>query len=64
MNDPSEAILTEEAEHKPEREPWVDIRDVCAFCGLGLVAGGLYMVWLPGALIVPGAALFWMAVRR
>lgn len=45
------------------KAPIVDLRDVIAFVGLSMVGGGLYLVSLPAALIVPGALLFWLAVK-
>ncbi len=42
----------------------VDLRDLVAAVGLGLVAAGLALVSTPAALIVPGAALFYLAVWR
>lgn len=37
-------------------------RDCIVLIGLGMMAGGLYMVWPPAALIVPGAILVWKAI--
>ena len=41
----------------------IDLRDLLAFGGLGLVAYGLLAVYAPAAPIVVGAVLFWMGVR-
>lgn len=41
----------------------VEVRDVVLGIGLVLVASGLWMVWAPAALIVPGAVLTFVAVR-
>ncbi len=35
----------------------IDVRDVQAYGGLALVAGGVWMVWQPGAFIVFGLGL-------
>jgi len=40
----------------------LDERTVVGLCGLALLATGAALVYLPLALIVPGAALFGMAV--
>lgn len=32
--------------------------------GLGLIAAGLWDVWRPGALIVPGAVLVWIGLPQ
>ena len=40
----------------------IDARDCVALIGLALVAGGLYLVWVPAALIVPGCVLVWKAL--
>lgn len=37
-------------------------REVLLVLGLALVATGLAMVYVPAALIVPGAVLTWLAV--
>lgn len=37
----------------------MDARDVIAIIGLLLLAGGLYFVFWPLALLVPGAILCW-----
>ena len=41
-----------------------DLRDAHAYAGIALLAAGSYLVYQPAALIVPGALLFWLAVRR
>lgn len=41
----------------------IDARDVIAVVGLVLLAVGLYQVYRPAALIVPGALLTWFALR-
>lgn len=41
-----------------------DERTVVGLCGLALASAGFAMVFLPLALIVPGAALFALAVWR
>lgn len=43
------------------REPLFGERDIVAMVGLALVAGGLWMLSKPWALIVVGAALFLVA---
>ena len=40
-----------------EKKDKINARDVFFFTGLLLIAGGMYLVWLPGALIVPGLIL-------
>jgi len=40
----------------------LDERTVVGLCGLGLLAAGCAFVYLPLALIVPGVALFGVAV--
>lgn len=40
-----------------------DLRDVVAFVGLALLAAGLGQVWVPLALIVPGAIIIFVALR-
>lgn len=42
----------------------IDSRTVIFVIGLGLVSGGLVMVYIPAALIVPGAVLVALAVWR
>lgn len=39
-----------------------DTRDMFLLIGLGLLAYGLTLVWLPGAFIVPGAILLYIAL--
>lgn len=41
---------------------FIDERTVVGLCGLVLLSAGLAFVYPPAALIVPGAALFGMAV--
>jgi hypothetical protein len=41
-----------------------DARDVLALIGLALLGYGLWLVYPPAAFIVPGAALFGIAVFR
>lgn len=40
----------------------VDVRDAVLALGLLLVGGGLWMVWPPAALFVPGAVLVYVAI--
>lgn len=40
----------------------IDTRDVIALVGLVLLGAGLYFVYWPAALIVPGAALVWKSL--
>ncbi|MGE0653299.1 MAG: hypothetical protein AB7P12_16380 [Alphaproteobacteria bacterium] len=40
----------------------VDARDAVLVAGLLLVGAGLWMVWLPLALVVPGAVLVYVAI--
>lgn len=40
----------------------LDERTVVGLCGLGLLAAGCAFVYMPLALIVPGVALFGVAV--
>lgn len=42
----------------------IGLREVLCFGGLGCVAYGLAQVYAPAAWIVPGAALFWLGVKR
>lgn len=42
----------------------IEMRDMCAFGGLALVARGLHEVYSPAAWIVCGIALFWLGVKR
>lgn len=42
----------------------VDLRDVHAYLGIALIAAGLAVVWWPAALIVTGALLLYLALRR
>ena len=41
-----------------------DLRDVFVFGGLGLVSAGLHEIYPPAALVIPGALLVWMGMRR
>ena len=45
-----------------EKKDKINARDVFFFTGLLLIAGGMYLVWMPGALIVPGLILTAYAV--
>lgn len=36
--------------------------DFVGLAGIALVAGGMYLVWQPGAALVPGALLIGLAV--
>jgi len=40
-----------------------DIRDGLTFSGLLMLAGGLYLVYPPAALIVPGAVLIGLGLK-
>lgn len=40
----------------------VDVRDLIGLAGLLLVGIGLALVWLPAALVVPGAILIYVAI--
>ncbi len=40
----------------------LDVRDVVAVIGLGLIATGLALVYVPAALVVLGVLLFGLAV--
>lgn len=42
----------------------MDARDLIAVIGMALVAGGLYLIYPPAALVVPGAILTWVALRK
>lgn len=42
----------------------LDLRDVLAFGGLGLLAHGLYQVYPPAASIAIGAVVFWLGASR
>ncbi len=42
----------------------VDLRDVFVFGGLLLASAGLWQMYPPLALVVAGAALFWLGVHR
>jgi hypothetical protein len=42
----------------------IDLRDTFVFGGLALVGAGVACIYAPGALIVCGAALFWLGVRK
>lgn len=37
-------------------------RELVFFCGLSLVSVGVGLIYLPAALIVPGAILTWLAI--
>jgi hypothetical protein len=39
-----------------------NVRELVFCVGLGLVAGGLALVSIPAALIVPGVVLVWLAI--
>lgn len=41
-----------------------DIRDAHAYSGLVLITSGTAIIYWPAALIVAGAILFYLAVRR
>jgi len=40
-----------------EKKDKINARDVFFFTGLLLIAGGMYLVWMPRSLIVPGLIL-------
>lgn len=42
----------------------VDLRDVFCFGGLASVGAGVAQIHVPAALIVVGAVLFWLGVKR
>lgn len=42
----------------------VDIRDIHCYGGILLIAAGLAFVYWPAALVVPGAILLFLALRR
>lgn len=42
----------------------LDVRDVLAFGGLGLLGYGLYAIYPPAAFIAMGALLFWLGAGR
>jgi len=53
------------SEQSNRREPLVDVRDVFALTGLGMLGAGLYLVaGLGVALAVPGALLFGLAAVK
>lgn len=39
-----------------------NVREVIFLVGLSLIAGGLALVFVPVALIVPGSILVWLAI--
>jgi hypothetical protein len=39
-----------------------DVRDAMLACGLGLLAAGLWQVWPPAALVVPGTIITAVAI--
>lgn len=41
----------------------VDVRDCIALIGLCMLGGGLYLIWPPAALAVPGGILVWVSLR-
>jgi hypothetical protein len=42
----------------------VDARDLVLLLALGLIAGGFWQFWAPGAMLVPGLILLVLAVGR
>jgi hypothetical protein len=40
----------------------VGVHELAFLVGLGLVAVGFWMAWRPGAFLVPGAVLLWIAL--
>lgn len=42
----------------------LDLRDICAFGGLGLIGHGLGLIYQPAAFLAIGAGLWWLGVRR
>jgi len=40
----------------------VGFREILLFAGAGLIGYGLFLVWLPGAFIVPGVLVAYVAV--
>lgn len=51
--------------NEPEREryPVIELRDVVAIVGLGMIFAGLYLIDLAYALAITGAFIFLLAVR-
>jgi hypothetical protein len=41
-----------------------DIRDIFCFTGIGLLSTGLWMIYVPSALIVAGIIFGYLGVRR
>lgn len=39
-----------------------DLRDAALAVGLCLLSAGIAQVWMPGAFIVPGAVITWVAI--
>lgn len=42
----------------------IDLRDIFAFAGLGMICYGVAQINAPAAWIVGGTAFFWIGVRR
>lgn len=40
----------------------IGIDEIGLLVALGLIAAGFSMVWTPGAFLVPGAVLLWLAI--
>lgn len=51
--------MTDESKKKGATFDW---RDFIGLAGLGMLSAGLYMVWMPAALIAPGAVLTYVAI--
>lgn len=43
---------------------FVELRDVFAFAGLGMVCYGMSQVYPPSAWIIGGSMFFWLGARR
>jgi len=39
-----------------------ELHDIVGLLGVGLVAGGMYMIWKPGAALVPGGLCIVLAM--
>lgn len=66
----SQAFFQESEQLPPERArriPDLDLNDAAFLLGIGTFAVGLALIWLPLALVIPGAMLMaltaWRALR-
>lgn len=42
----------------------LDVRDLHVYAGLAILCAGIWMIYMPAALVSAGLILIWLGIRR